>query len=122
MDLAGLIADFATGSYTVTRRAAATTDGHGRNVAGATSSISIVAAVAPASGRDLLRLPEGRRANETRMVLTATALLVGGQGAANEADLISIDGASWEVQHVEVWRQPGVDAAGYKALVQAVTA
>ena len=102
----------ATGTYTVTRRAVATFAA-GRAVAGATSTLTVTAAAVPATGRDLLRLPEGRRATETRIVFTTTALLVGGQGSANDADLVGIDGRTWEVQQVESF--PGY----YRAIVQA---
>lgn len=116
LDASDVIASLDTGSYVVTRRAAATYDTHGRAQPGGTSTITIDASVQPASGRDLLRLPEGRRSIETRVVFTPTALLVGAQGAANEADLIAIDGKTWEVQQVETW--PG--AVGYyRAIVQA---
>ena len=118
MNGADLIARMATGSYVVTRRAAATTDSHGRKVAGATSSFTIIAVIVPASGRDLQRLPEGRRTQETRQVITSTPLLVGGQGSANEADLVAVDGQTWEVQLVENWRQPGGDAQACKATIQ----
>ncbi len=116
LDAGDVIASLDTGSYTVTRRARATFDSHGRAQAGGTSTLTIDASVQPASGRDLLRLPEGRRATETRVVYTPTALIVGGEGAANEADLIAIDGRTWEVQLAESW--PG--AMGYcRAIVQA---
>lgn len=115
LDTTDLIGDFATGTYTVTRRAAATWV-EGILTAGATSSLTIAAAVYPATGRDLQRLPEGRRAVETFTVVTATPLLVGGQGSANEADLVTLDdGATWEVQHVSAWPS----AEGYtQAIVQ----
>lgn len=97
-----LIASLSTGSYTVTRRAAATID-KGRDVPGRQTTLQISASVQPASGRDLLRLPEGRRATETQALFTTTLLLVGGQGSANEADLVSIEGRTWEVQNVQSW-------------------
>ena len=46
-------------------------------------------------------------------MFTPTQLLVGGQGAKNEADLVEVDGAKWEVQLCEAW--PGY----FKAIVQA---
>lgn len=116
MDASLLIERFLTGSYTVTRRAAATITS-GRAVAGAVTTLTIRASVQPASGRDLMRLEEGRRSNETRVVFTTTKLLVGEQGGANEADLVSIDGASWEVQHVETW--PSTIPNFYRVVLQA---
>jgi hypothetical protein len=119
VDAGDLINDFATGTYTVTRRAAATMV-KGRAVPGATSTLTIAASVQPASGRDLLQLPEGRRSVETRVVFTATELLVGRQGAPNECDHILIDGQDWEVQQVQSWRlSPDTDAPYWRCIVQA---
>lgn len=118
MDIGGLIASFATGSYTVTRRAKATLV-NGRRVAGAMAVIpDVVACVQPASGRDLLRLPEGRRSIETCVVFTATELLVGGEGKDNDADLIEIGGEQWECQQVQQWTDPDGGAVGYRCIVQ----
>lgn len=114
-DATDLIESLGTGTYTVTRRAAATTDGHGRAVAGSTSTLTITAGVQPASGRDLQRLPEGRRTIETRVVYTITPLLTGGKGAANEADLISIEGATYEVELAQKWSS---STPYYRCIVQ----
>lgn len=104
MDAADLIASFATGTYTVTRRVRANFVA-GRPVAGATSSFTVTACVQSANGRDLMRLPELRRSMDTCVIYTATELKVGAQNSANESDLIAIDGISWEIQHVEAWPQ-----------------
>lgn len=118
LDAADVIASLDTGTYAVTRRSAATYV-LGRSQPGGTAPLTIDASVQPATGRDLLRLPEGRRTTETRVVYTPTPLLVGGQGTANEADLIAIDGRTWEVQLAESW--PG--APGYcRAIVQVTAA
>lgn len=114
LDAGDLIGSLSTGTYTVTRRAAATYVA-GILTPGATSTLSIVAAVVPATGRDLERLPEARRSVETRAVFTATALKIGAQAAPYESDLVSIEGDSWEVQHLETW--PGL-AGYYRAIVQ----
>ena len=106
-----VLSNLATGTYQVIRRAVGTIE-KGRVIAGDTSTLTIEASVQPAAGRDLLRLPEGRRTTETRTVFTSTELFVGGQGTANEADLLCIDDATWEVQHCEKW--PGY----FKATVQ----
>lgn len=114
LDAVDLIDSLSTGVYVVTRRAAATyVDGVA--VPGVTSTFGVVAAVVPASGRDLLRLPEGRRSVETRAIYTAGPLLVGARAGVNEADLVEIDGDAWEVQMVETWKA----ATGYvKAIAQ----
>jgi len=104
MDAASLVESFLTGQYVVTRRERARFVS-GIAVSGPTSSLSISASVQPATGADVLRLPEGRRLVETRVIYTTTQLLVGSEGSPNESDLISIDGQNWEVQHVESWQQ-----------------
>lgn len=101
IDAPDMIASFG-GTYTVHRRAAGTFSG-GIAVPGATSTLSVLACFWPASGRDLERLPELRYSTEVRMGVCDTALLVGGQGSANEADLVTIDGVLWEVQSVGSW-------------------
>lgn len=109
MDLADLVESFSTrplSTYAVTRRLASTFT-LGRAVPDPSpTTIQIVASVQPATGRELLRLPEGRRDQETRVVFTVTELFCGGQAATYEADKITIDGVVWEVQHVERWVQP----------------
>ncbi len=117
LDAADLIADLATGTYTVTRRAAGTYV-HGIATPGTTSTLSITAAVVPERGRDLERLPQGRQTIETRAVYTPTLMLVGAQAGANEADLITIDGDLWEVQLAERWPAAGAASSYCKALVQ----
>lgn len=120
MDVPSLIDDFATGTYTLTRRA---TSGYTGGIANAptNTTVSISASVQPANGRDLLRLPEGRRTQETQVVFSATELRVGGENLGYDADLITIAGRTWEVQQVQTWVPPGADPSdgvGYRALVQ----
>lgn len=119
MNVAGLISSFATGTYTVTRTARGSTV-RGKTAAGSTSSVSITAAVWPAGGSDLRRLPEGRRASQALALMTATQLYVGGQGDAYEADTVSIDGEAHEVSDVDAWTDPLTGAVGYKCLVTVV--
>jgi len=97
-----LLAEFGD-DFTVTRRAAASYGTTGIATAGATTTLTIRAAIWPASGKELQRLPEGRRAQETRAGVTTTQLLTGGQGAAHEADLVTIDGVAYEVQLCNAW-------------------
>lgn len=118
MDLASLIANFATGTYAVTRRTrGVTVRGIVQDVPAA--PFNVVACVQPATGKDLLRLPELRRGLETRTVFTSTLLRVGDKNTATEADLIVIDGDTWEVQHVETWHPtPNVTEPAYRCTVQ----
>lgn len=115
MDAAALIRRMNGQPLTVTRRGAGVVT-NGIVAEGPSSTLPIVAGVQPASGRDLQRLPEGRRSTATLVLYTVTPLLVGNAGAANEADVVTIDGEEWEVQHVEHWRRSGY----YRVIVQAV--
>lgn len=93
-----------TGKYTVIRRHAATSaKGKSKASTVAPDEFEVTASVQPATGRDLQRLPEGRRTEETKTVITTTRLQVGGQGAEYEADRVVIDGAEWEAQNVKDW-------------------
>lgn len=125
MDPADIVASFATNDstslYQVTRRALATAV-RGRASPPSTSTVPITASVQPASGRDLLRLPELQRSNETRVVFTSTPLMIAGEGVPFMSDLVAIDGRLWEVQHVESWEaSPMTDGAYYRVIVQATT-
>lgn len=124
MDIASLISSFATGTYTVTRTTRGTLS-YGKYQDGSTSTLQITASVSPASGKDLLRVPEGRRTNESRLLFTTTELYTG--DAIGElqsgylADTIVIDSKTFEVSHVEIWRDPATQTAiGYRCIVQDV--
>jgi hypothetical protein len=93
VSLLDVIDDFATAvSYAVSRPAVGSLT-LGRYTPGSSSNFNIVAIIVPLSGRDLKVLPEGRRAEDTRKVITATQLKVG--------DLITIDSQTWEVFHLD---------------------
>lgn len=101
-DLSGLIADFATGTYTVTRGAGPGSYAiDGSFVPAATSTVSVVAAVVPADGTDLQHLPEGMSTSDALAVFTVGELRA--QAPGQQPDVISIDGYSWQVQHSERW-------------------
>lgn len=123
MNIPDLIGAFLTNApaalYQVQRQAKATML-RGRKQPGALSTLSIAASVQPASGRDLLQLPEGRRSIETRVLYTTTALQIGAQDGAFESDKVSIDGRLWEVQQIQSWEaSPATDGAYYRCIVQA---
>jgi hypothetical protein len=85
------------GSYTVTRRAAPTTVA-GRTVLGSTSTFNITASVQPHDGRNLRALPEGRHAEDIRIIYTAGAVRVGDTVAisAEAFEIYKVDGP-WEL-------------------------
>lgn len=118
MDAPWLISDFATnGSYKVTRRARAAPV-NGKYVPGIATTFNITASIQPATGRDLLRLPEGRRVLETRVIYTVTKLSAGGQYSPNEADMVLIDGAPWEIQAVAQWAQQNETETFFRCIAQ----
>lgn len=123
MDTAGLILSFATGTtglYTVTRRQVGV---FLRGIAQPTTDVTftITASIQPASGKDMLRLPEGRRANETRTLFTATQLYTGDQGSGYEADLVEVDGDLWELVTVSDWLHWAGLPGFYRCLIQPPT-
>lgn len=74
MSLVGVIDDFATGTYTVTRTAVGAYDSAGRYTAGSTSTFSVVASVQPTSARDQVVMPEGIHYEDAVVVYVATEL------------------------------------------------
>lgn len=85
---------FPTGTYTVTRTAqGARVDGH--YASGAATTFPIVANVQDVTGELLKDLPEGMRAEETRVVFTITELR--SLADTTEPDVITIDGYLWRV-------------------------
>lgn len=95
MSFASVIAGLASDTVTVTRTAAPSR-ALGRATAGATSTIAgVVASVQPVSGRDLKTLPEGRHADDCRVLYTATPLLV--------TDQVPLQGEAYEVFRVRRW-------------------
>lgn len=114
-DLSDAIDHFATGTYTVKRPAATTYTG-GRRNAPSTTTFTVIAAVVPATGRQLERLPEGLRTNETKAMYAKGVLRAAVEGA-QEPDVVEIDGADWQVANVKDWQPNG----GFtEALVQRV--
>lgn len=97
--LIATIGSMATGTFTVTRTAEGT-QVLGRYTLGATSTFTIVAIDQPLDGRVMLPLPEGIRAEEVRLLHTATALRT--RDGNGEPDYVTIRG---EVYYV--WKVAG---------------
>jgi hypothetical protein len=106
MNTIGLINSFLTASvYVVTRRSSAQyVKGHA--VAQPALTFKINGSVQPATSQDLMRLPEGRRTDQMKVLFTNTELSIGGQHENFEADLVNIDGDMWEVQAQDEWGHP----------------
>lgn len=105
MDLSDVVLALATGTYTVTRASGVGTYVDGVFVPASTSTVDVVAGVYPLTGRELQRLPEGLRTKELRQVFTVDPLLV--SAPEQRPDVVSIQGATWQVETVEDWEPAG---------------
>jgi hypothetical protein len=95
-------------NVTVTRAAASAYDVNGRVSLGSASSFSIQAAVQPATGRDLMRLPEAFRVSDVQAVWSPVPLRTFDQPSATPADVLTLaNGAIYQVEHVEDWSGNG---------------
>ncbi len=70
-------------------------------VVGTTATLTISASVHPVDGENLLLIPENRRDEENYMLITNTALLVANAGGAQNSDIVSLYGDSYEVVNVK---------------------
>lgn len=100
-DFGDVIAELATGTYTVTRWTSVDYE-QGVVKLGETEEISLLAIVQQGTARARDLLPENMRSRELREVCTATELRTASGG--QPADEIEIDGVAWQVQSVEDWR------------------
>lgn len=98
------IADFKSGTYVVTRTM---TGGYsnGRSVTGAQTTFNIDAVMLPTNGNEILRLEEGERSKESKVLITEGSLRTVGDGF--EADVVAIGAHSYQVSAVEDWTQFG---------------
>lgn len=115
MSVTDSIGALATGTYSVSRRASGSFT-QGRYTPGTLALLTITASVQPVRGRDLRVLPEGQRAEDTRVVYTTTELRT--RTDSTEPDRVSIGGEPFNVFRVEKW-----DAFGtthYRAFVALV--
>jgi hypothetical protein len=80
--------------------------------------MAIRASVQPATGEDLVSLPEGRRERETFKIYTVTDLRSGDEPLQIKADVLTLYGSEFEVQQVQ--RHYGLGYNHFKALVTKV--
>lgn len=109
-DLSDAIAELASGTYTVTRRAAPT-NVNGYAVPGASSTFTITASIQPAPGKALDLLPEGYRGRGGQLCYTSTPLRTAQSGQV--PDLVNVDGVQHEAVELATWEALG----NYQALV-----
>lgn len=98
-NMSGPIRAFATDTIAVSRPSVSY-GANGRRVDGDPAPpVTLRACVQPASGKDLLRLPEGDMASEVLAVWVVGVVEVG--------DRLTIGGGAYEVQTVERWGPAG---------------
>lgn len=99
MSVVGLIDKYNTGTYIVTRRPkGARVDGV-YQPSNAPSTLRPLMRIRPLTGRDLKDLPEGQRADETRIALCRTELKT--RTNDYDPDVVTIDGEAWQVENVK---------------------
>lgn len=121
MSYSDSITSLANATLTVTRRQEAAPI-NGRAQPPTISTLSILASAQPTSGRDLLRLGDGRITGDRWTVYTKTRIYIGSTEAGIEGgylpDLITIGDKQHEVEHLEHWSAFGSEH--YKAICRAV--
>lgn len=101
MDMSATVASFNTGTYAGTRTVTASYGTDGYSQPGSQSAISVPGCVVPMGGRDLQNLPEGMRTKQLLYIFCNQELKTAGSGF--EADVLTVDGAAWQVTSVEPW-------------------
>lgn len=88
------------------RRAPGSYDADGRWIDGLPFDDRITAVVYPATGEDLVMLPEAARSHEAVVVFTEKPLLVPRAGSSDSVDKLLFDGRSYAVHTSARW-EPG---------------
>jgi hypothetical protein len=99
-DLSDVVLDFAE-ALTVTRTPRATYNSAGDPTSTAATSLTVQAGWQPATGRDLRRVPEGLRTEEGVVLFSVDQLRTA--GSTYEADVVTVEGESYQVANVERW-------------------
>lgn len=112
MSILESIDSLATGTYTVTRRAAGTWVNGVYTPNPITTTFTIRAVVQPAfnlnrviGGADMRHLDEGQFIWDTQVLYTQTPLVT--RTTTNDPDIITIDGDDWTAFRVEKWDLAG---------------
>lgn len=103
-DFSGEIEAMKTGDYEITRRLS-TSVVNGRITGTVDETLTLPGMVHPATGSVVMRLPEGLRGRETKVIFTGVALRSSEDGGV--PDRVTIDGAPFQVEVVERWAELG---------------
>lgn len=95
-DVADIIDDFAV-PFVIKRRGQGTVVA-GRMTQAASADVPASGTITPATSKDLMRLPEGRRTEVVKRIITKDELLL-----LPQADVIVYGGRSYEAEHVDEW-------------------
>lgn len=109
MPLHNVIGSFATGTYTVTRRAPGTYDANGVLVAGATTTVDIEMCCQP-GGLSTRNEPSGQGQSGTYSVWSEVELIARSDGQAGDRFMIGDD--TYEIVFVQHWEAFGGDGGG----------
>jgi len=90
----------------------------GKYVESGSAAISLTASIQPASEREMLSLPEGRRDRETYRLYTDFELRTADEVSKVNADRVTLFGRTFEVLFVGLWRNNVIPH--YKALVSLI--
>jgi hypothetical protein len=108
VSLAGVVSSLSGGVVVTVARRATGSLAQGRYTPASPTTFTIPdAVVSPATGRDLLRLPEGVRTREVLAILSTVELRTANEHAATPADVVTYKGRAYEVQTVEDWTDNG---------------
>lgn len=120
MSLIESILDLQTDTLTVTRRVTGSINSDGVWTPGASSTLTIIANVQPATGmqrvvggRDMRSDEQGQHTDDVRICYTETLLHT--RDTTNEPDQIAYEGGTWTIVRVEKWQLE--DEIYYRALM-----
>lgn len=107
MSLRGAIRRLRSGTYTFTREAAATGDGHGRDIAGGTTTFpNIACSIQPLAGKDAIDASEGKYSNDIVRGWVAGADFVPialDEVTGTQPDTLVYHGKVYQVIKVRTW-------------------
>src|SRR4029077_7115895 len=95
VDVSDVVASLSEGQYTFTNFNPSSYDVNGVAQKGASTQFSVFASIQAVSGRELLRLSEGRRNEEWIKIYTLTQLFT--EGTAKGATYVNFNGENFEV-------------------------
>jgi hypothetical protein len=97
IDVSDVVASLAEGTYQFTQFGPGSYNASGIAVKGSSTIINVIASIQIISGRELLRLSQGRRNEEWIKIFTLTQLFT--EGTNQGATYVSFNGENYEVDN-----------------------